>query len=191
VKAKTRGVRPDQGRARPKRPVTRLPENVVAAVRPVASSVCAALDVVLWDVTFVREAGRETLRVACDRPGGITAAELGSVAEDLSRELDHTDAVRGDKEYVLEVTSPGAERKIQRAEQFGVCTGRRVKIILSSGSKVFGTITGASDKSVELETDKGPTSVQLDDIARARLVIEGFGESDAGDPPRTKKKKGN
>jgi len=141
----------------------------------VAESVCAARDVVLWEVTFIREAGRETLRVACDRVGGITADELGGVAEDLSRELDHSDVVPGEKHYVLEVTSPGAERKIERAEQFGVCAGRRVKIILSDGSKVFGTITGASDKSVELETDDGPTRVLLDDIARARLVIEGFG----------------
>jgi len=175
VKAKTRGVRPDQGRGRPKRPVTRLPANVVASVLPVAESVCAARDVVLWDVTFVREAGRETLRVACDRPGGITADELGGVAEDLSRELDHTNAVPGEKHYVLEVTSPGAERKIQRSEQFGVCVGRRIKIILSDGNKVFGTITGASDKSVELKTDKGSTRVLLDNIARARLVIDGLG----------------
>lgn len=187
MKAKTRGVRPDQGRARPKRPVTRQPADVVAAVGPVASSVCEARDVVLWDVTFVREAGRETLRVACDRVGGITADELGGVAEDLSRELDHNDAVPGEKHYVLEVTSPGAERKIQRADQFAVCAGRRVKVILSDGSKVFGTITGAGDKSVELDTDKGSTRVLLDDIARARLVIDGFGEG-LGDLPR---KKGN
>ncbi len=188
MKAKTRGVRPDQGRARPKRPVSRTPDAVVAAVRPVAESVCAARDVVLWEVTFVREAGRETLRVACDRPGGITADELSGVAEDLSRELDHTNAVPGEKNYLLEVTSPGAERKIQRAEQFGVCAGRQVKIILSDGSKVFGTIIAASDKSVELDTGKGSTNILLDDIARARLVIEGFGEGPADSP---RKKKGN
>ena len=177
MKAKTRGVRPDQGRSSPKRAAkpARRPDDVVAAVRPVAQAVCAARDVVLWDVTFVREAGRETLRVACDRVGGITADEIAGVAEDLSRELDHSDAVPGDKQYVLEVTSPGAERKIKTAEQFEVCTGRRVKIILSDGNKVFGTITGASGKSVELDTDKSSTRVLLDDIARARLVIDGFG----------------
>ncbi len=142
-----------------------------------AERVCETREVVLWDLKFVREAGRETLRVACDRPGGIDADELAGVAEDLSRELDHSDAVPGEKHYVLEVTSPGAERKLEGAEQFRVCIGRRAKVTLSDGRTVVGTITEAGDRSVELDIDDVPTRVLIDDVKRAQLIIEGFGGS--------------
>ncbi|MEX0875622.1 MAG: hypothetical protein WD646_14405 [Actinomycetota bacterium] len=153
----------------------RQPAEVVAAVRAVAGRVCNAHGLLLWDIGFVREAGRETLRVACDRTGGVVSDELAVVAEDLSRELDHADAVPGEQRYILEVTSPGAERRLEGAEQFRVCTGRRANVTLAGGRTVLGTIGEVTDRAVTLETADGSVLTLFDDIGRARLVIEGFG----------------
>ncbi len=160
---------PERSRSR------RSARDVTTAVRPVAERLAAVHGLVLWDVSFLREAGRDTLRVACDRVGGVGADELAAVAEDLSRELDHSDVVPGDGRYVLEVTSPGAERRLHGAEQFVVCLGRDARIVLRDGRVVEGKIAEASEKVVEIETEEGAVRVFLDDISKAQLVVKGVG----------------
>jgi ribosome maturation factor RimP len=153
-------------------------------VRPIAERLVEAHDLVLWDVRFVREAGRDTLQVACDRLGGVTADELAAVAEDVSRELDHSDAVPGERRYLLEVTSPGAERRLQGAEQFRVCARRDARVTLRDGRVVEGKIDGASPEIVQLQTSDGAVRVFYADIARAQLIVpEGFGGAQAPAPP--------
>lgn len=148
---------------------------MIAAVRPIAERVAAIHGLMLWDIRFVREAGRETLRVACDRVGGVVADELAAVSDDLSRELDHSDAVPGNARYVLELTSPGAERRLDGPEQFGVCVGRDARLTLSDGRVVEGKIVKTTEKVVELGTDEGAVRVFFDDIRSARLVIRSIG----------------
>lgn len=158
-------------RSRPKR----NPREVTAAVRPVAEQLAAVHGLVLWDVSYLREAGRETLRVECDRVGGVGSDELATLAEDLSRELDHTDAVPGEGRYMLEVSSPGAERRLHGPEQFGVCLGRMVRATLRDGRVVEGKIEAVTEKVAEITTEEGGVRVFLDDIKKARLVVKGIG----------------
>jgi ribosome maturation factor RimP len=141
---------------------------VSAAVRPVAEALAATSDLVLWGVDFTKVAGRDTVRVSLDRVGGIDADELAAFSERLSRELDQTNAVPGDASYVLEVSSPGAERKLSSPEQFSVCVGRQAKVTLADGRKVEGAITSVTESAVEID---GSTRVLFDDIAKARLVV--------------------
>jgi ribosome maturation factor RimP len=154
----------------------RSPREVVAAVRPIAEQLATAHGLLCWGVVFKREAGRETLRVACDRVGGVGSDELALYADDLSRELDHTDAVPGEQRYTLEVTSPGAERRLDGHEQFGVCVGRDARITLRDGRVVEGKIGDPQSKGkvVEVETSDGAVRVFFDDIRSAQLVVKGI-----------------
>ncbi len=142
--------------------------DVLASVRPVAERVADACGVVLWDITWKREAGRDTLTVACDRRGGIGSDELAKVSERLSRALDDADAIPGDGRYVLEVTSPGAERKLATPGQFEICIGRDAHVVTSDGRALDGKIEDANERSVQI----GDTRVLIDDIAKARLVVK-------------------
>lgn len=158
----------------------RRPAEVVAAVRPFVSDVVGSFDLILWDVVFVREAGQDILRVSCDRAGGVGADDLAQVAEQLSRRLDDDDVIPGEKRYTLEVSSPGAERKVSGAEQFTVCIGRFVKLSTADGRSLEGTIRGVvghgvTESAVEIETETSTERVSLDDIRKARLVIRGIG----------------
>jgi ribosome maturation factor RimP len=144
-------------------------KEITSAVRPVAETLAAQTGLVCWAVSFVKVAGRDTLRVSVDRLGGIDAAELARFSESLSRELDRTDAIPGDQSYMLEVSSPGAERKLESAEQFAVCVDREAKISLSDGRTVEGKITSVTDDAVEID---GSAPVLFSDIAKARLVVK-------------------
>jgi ribosome maturation factor RimP len=142
--------------------------DVLDAVRPVAEQVADACEVILWDVSWSRIAGRDTLTVACDRRGGISSDDLAKVAERLSRALDDADAVPGHQRYILEVTSPGAERTLTTAGQFDVCVGREAHVVTSDGRALDGAIEEVSERSVQI----AGTRVLLDDIAKARLVVK-------------------
>jgi ribosome maturation factor RimP len=158
-----------------KRP-SRRPAEITATVRPLAASVAQSHGLVLWGITFLRDAGRETLRVSVDRIGGVNADELARCAEQLSRELDRLDPVPGDARYVLEVTSPGAERKLEGAEQFRVCVGRVAKVTLSDGRTVEGTISDVTAHAVEIAEERegqdGPVRMLFSDIVKAQLVVK-------------------
>jgi ribosome maturation factor RimP len=157
---------------RPSRPRGRRPAEIAAAVRPIADDVASSHGLVLWGITFLRDAGRETLRIAVDRTGGVNADELASYSEQLSRELDRSDVVPGDARYVLEVTSPGAERKLEGAEQFRICIGRTAKVTLSDGRTIEGPIEGVSEHAVEIGGEDGPVRALFSDVAKAQLVVK-------------------
>jgi ribosome maturation factor RimP len=168
--ANARGPRtPGSGRS------GRRPKEVVSAVRPVAERVAADRGLVVWDVRFLREAGRDTLSVSCDRVGGVGSDELAGIAEDLGRELDHSDAVPGDAGYVLDVSSPGAERKLQGAEQFRICVGRDARVVTKDGRILEGAIAAVGERTIDLGTEQGDVRVFLDDVSRAQLVVKGIG----------------
>ena len=144
-------------------------------MRPIAEKFASAHGLVLWNVSFSRVAGRDMLRVAADRVGGVQSGELAGLAEDLGRELDHTDAVPGDASYVLEVTSPGAERKVKGAEQFRICRGLVVRVRLQDGTQLDGVIGDGDDEAVEIQTEEGARRVRYDEMERAQLRVTEVG----------------
>jgi ribosome maturation factor RimP len=150
--------------------------EVVSRVRPIAERVAQGHGLVVWSVGFVRVAGRDTLRVAADRVGGVRSDELTLLAEDLGRELDHVDAVPGEAPYVLEVTSPGAERKLAGAEQFRVCRGLVVRVWLRDGRPpIDGVIGDGNEEGVDMETRQGLAHVPYEDMDRAQLRVTEIG----------------
>jgi ribosome maturation factor RimP len=150
----------------------RRPDEVVSTVRPIAERIAADRGLVVWDVRFLREGGRDTLSVSCDRVGGVGSDEIAGFAEDLGRELDHSDAVVGDATYVLDVSSPGAERKLSGAEQFGICVGRDARVVTKDGRALEGKIAAVGEGTIDLDTEEGDVRVFLDDISRAQLVVK-------------------
>ncbi len=72
-------------------------------------------DLYFYSVEFVEEFGEKILRVIIDKKDGIDLETLGMANEYLSSKLDKYD---GDMpEYLLEVSSRGAERSIDNEEE--------------------------------------------------------------------------
>lgn len=66
------------------------------------------------------------LRLVLDHADGVTLEHCESVSRQVSALLDVTDF--GPSRYVLEVTSPGLDRKFYRAEDYSRFLGRRVRV---------------------------------------------------------------
>ncbi|HXE06546.1 MAG TPA: ribosome maturation factor RimP [Acidobacteriaceae bacterium] len=120
---------------------------------------------------------------------GVTHEDCAEFARDFGTLLDVEDAVPG-SEYTLEVSSPGLERSLKRAEEYERFAGSLVKVktfVPVNGSKVWtGRLLGFADGVVKIDPaaakQKGKArkvavasevmEIALRDIEKANLVAE-------------------
>lgn len=97
-------------------------------VRGIAERVTASNGLELVDVEFRGAGGKaRMLRLFIDKPGGVTHDDCEAVSREVGTILDVEDAVPGGS-YTLEVSSPGLDRKLTRADEFARFVGSKVKL---------------------------------------------------------------
>ena len=122
-----------------------------------------------------------TLQVMAERPDGtMTVGDCEALSRDLSPVLDVEDPI--EREYHLEVSSPGIDRPLVRRTDFERWSGHQAKIELArplDGRKRFkGSLAGLDGNFVRLALEQKskldePETVALPlaDIEEARLVL--------------------
>lgn len=122
-----------------------------------------------------------TLQIMAEKPDGtMTVDDCEVLSRDLSPLLDVEDPI--DREYHLEVSSPGIDRPLVRLGDFDRWAGHRVRIELArplDGRKRFkGTLAGRDGDAVKLALEAGSKHDQPEvvllavaDIDEARLVL--------------------
>jgi len=96
-------------------------------VRGIVERVASSQGLEVVDVEF-RGGGRaRLLRVYIDKPGGVTHEDCANVSNEVGTILDVEDAVPGGS-YVLEVSSPGLDRKLVRAADYQRFIGSLIKV---------------------------------------------------------------
>jgi len=148
----------------------------------VASIVEPVLNSAGYRLVRVRLSGMNglTLQIMAERADGtMTVEDCENVSRMISPLLDVEDPI--DRAYHLEVSSPGIDRPLVRMSDFARWSGHMAKIdtsVIVAGRKRFrGTITGLSQDSVTLESDKASfgdsmvADIPLDTIADARLIL--------------------
>jgi ribosome maturation factor RimP len=97
-------------------------------IRSIAGRVAGSLGLELLEVDL-RGGGRaRTLRLVIDKPGGVTHEDCAAVSREAGTIIDVEDAAPGGS-YLLEVSSPGLDRKLNGAADFARYTGCRVKLM--------------------------------------------------------------
>jgi ribosome maturation factor RimP len=137
--------------------------------------VVAALGFELVDLD-VRLGRNGLLRLYIDRPegaeGGITLGDCELVSGQIGAFLDVEDPLPGS--YVLEVSSPGLDRRLRTAGHFERFLGSEIKVELkraAEGRRRFrGKLTGVEGGEIFVNVDGNELSWNLADIAEARLV---------------------
>jgi ribosome maturation factor RimP len=95
-------------------------------VRAIAERVAASLGVEVVEIELRGGGKSRMLRIFIDKPEGVTHEDCANVSREMSTILDVEDAVPGS--YVLEVSSPGLDRKLFRPTDFERFRGSRVKL---------------------------------------------------------------
>jgi ribosome maturation factor RimP len=154
----------------------------LARIREAAERVARSEGLEIFDVEW--KVGKQRfLRVYLDRlPGpqnpeglGVSHNDCQRVSEQLSVILDVEDLVPGPS-YVLEVSSPGLDRKLIKPEDYARFAGRRAKVWLNEpieGQKFLeARLAGYADGMVKLSVKDGEIAVAYAAIQKANLVVE-------------------
>ena len=127
----------------------------------------------LYEIGFVREAGMNILRVLVNKKGGINIDELADINNYLSDELDKLEIPYD--EYMLEVSSPGAEMPLRSPEEVMEHVGEYINI--NTGDTVYeGTMISFDNNVVVIRVNlKGRFKnfeVPYENIKKIRLAVK-------------------
>ena len=114
-----------------------------------------------------------TLQVMLDhKDREITIDDCARISKNLSKELENDTILN--KEYQLEVSSPGINRPLTRRKDFEKWKGYKAEIFKNFRDcelhKIEGTIVGILGSQLHLHKDNQIIHVELYDIQEAKLV---------------------
>ncbi|MEJ1117934.1 ribosome maturation factor RimP [Phyllobacterium sp. CCNWLW109] len=166
-------------------PATGLEERIITETG-IDARVASIIEPVLQSIGFrlvrARLSGLNglTLQIMTERNDGtMTVEDCELVSRTLSPVLDVEDPI--DRNYHLEVSSPGIDRPLVRKSDFSVWSGHIVKVdtsaVLDGRKKFRGRIANVTDQSITIESDqatygdKPAVEVPFEMIADARLIL--------------------
>ena len=92
----------------------------------------------------------------------------------MSDLLDESDPIR--ENYMLEVSSPGIERRLTQPWHFEKYIGKMVDIGLykavDGAKQISGVLHAYSDEEITLETDKGNMTIMQSETANVKLHFD-------------------
>jgi ribosome maturation factor RimP len=126
----------------------------------------------LVHVQYVSQQRSPLLRIYIDKPGGVTLEDCQNVSRQAGVLLDVEDLISD--RYVLEVSSPGLDRPLFRAEDYERFSGREVRVVthekIDSRRKFTGFIQGLRDDAVQLSCQDKIYRIPFGMISKANLV---------------------
>jgi ribosome maturation factor RimP len=99
----------------------------VDQVREIAERVAVSSGLEVVEVELRGGGNARMLRIFIDKPGGVTHEDCANLSREVGTILDVADAAPGGS-YVLEVSSPGLDRKLFRPVDYERFTGSRIKL---------------------------------------------------------------
>jgi ribosome maturation factor RimP len=120
-----------------------------------------------------------TVQIMAERPDGtMTVEDCEALSREVSPALDVADPIN--REYHLEISSPGIDRPLTRAKDFAVWAGHEAKVEMEQaidGRKRFrGILLGTRDgetglRLADASAEAGDVWLPLELIGEARLVL--------------------
>jgi ribosome maturation factor RimP len=126
----------------------------------------------LYDTETVTDGDRKIYRIYITSKDGITLDKCTEITKIVSPILDIDPPVSG--EYILEVSSPGIDRKLSTIDHFKNSIGELVKIKLSNGEKSKNKIIKVENSTITLydKAAKAEKEIEFNDIIKAKTYFE-------------------
>lgn len=166
-----------------------------AKLREIAERVAGSSGLEVVEIEFLGSGKHRMLRVYIDRPGavpqaqhpdGVTHEDCSKFSREFGTIVDVEDAMPGGS-YVLEVSSPGLDRKLKKAADFERFRGHRVKLTtlepVNNNRHFEGKLESFENGKLSLDLSEarrkmrpkdGTASVEIDlaNVEKANLVPE-------------------
>ena len=155
----------------------------LGSVRQIVERVAASSGLEVVDVEMRGGGKSRMLRIVIDKvatntgqtPGGVTHEDCANLSREVSTILDVEDVISGGS-YVLEVSSPGLDRKLSRPADYERFRGRRLKLTTRApvnGRRHFvGSLESFQDGRITLKLDSQANESRVADGALENVEIE-------------------
>ena len=132
------------------------------------------MDIELVDVEYVSDRGRPVLRITIDKQGGVVIDDCAAVSREIGDLIDINDTLSG--RYVLEVSSPGLNRRLKNEKDFVKAIGKKVRLKTVSpvdGRRNFeGKLLSFEKGTLLMDMGDNQVRLSLIDLKKANLVYE-------------------
>lgn len=140
----------------------------------VGDEVAETMGYALVDAQFKKEGKDRYLRLFIDKDGGVGIDDCEKFSRAFETEYDRRDPIDGG--YILEVSSPGLDRKLKTEREFKHYIGRIVDVKLfkesDAGKEFSGTLTGFDGRTVSVECEGRNVNINPKEAAYIRLHFE-------------------
>ncbi len=147
-------------------------KDVIERVKELLEPILEERGLKLVDIELTKGAN-PTLRIFIYNPEGTSIEDCEWVSRRIGALLDVEDLIPSS--YVLEVSSPGLERKLKHKEEFNIFKGRNIKIVTKcpiDKKNVFrGKLEGIEEDKVKIEEEGKKIEIPYEEISKAKLEI--------------------
>lgn len=152
--------------------------KIVERVEELMLPICETTGTYLVDVEFEQENSNWYLRIFIDTDEGLTMDECVAATELISAKLDELDFI--EEEYMMEVSSPGAERPLKTKEALADAVGFYINVQLDdevlNTKELQGDLLSFDGSILEMEclfkTRKRKVEIDYENVAKARLAVK-------------------
>lgn len=138
----------------------------------IVEPVCESEGMELVHIEYQKEPAGRILRIYIDKPGGVSLGDCAATSRQVSDLLDVY--IERKSSYHLEISSPGTNRPLGKAEDFDRFKNHSIRIKSFqpiNGQKNFkGTLMGIENGRVTLMVKEQPIAIDIENIAKARLT---------------------
>ena len=126
-----------------------------------------------YSLEWVNEFGSKILRICVDKKGGINSDDLALVNNFISERLDEYEKDMPD-DYMLEVSSPGAEKKLRNEDEVKDSIGNKVNVKTLNAEyegKLLSFEDGILVVSINLKGRIKKININYSEIRKIRLAV--------------------
>ncbi len=143
-----------------------MEENVTEKVIEIVNPIVEKEGFSLYDVEY----DRRFLRIYIENPLGVSIDDCARISKIISTKLDEVDIIH--HRYILEVSSPGVERKLKRKEHYEKSIGKMIKVYMKNKSVKKGYLIGVKDDSITIKGEEEISIIMFKDIKFGQVKVD-------------------
>ncbi len=143
---------------------------IVERVKELVLPILEERDLKLVDIEFIK-GSKPVLRIYIYNPEGTTIENCEWVSRRIGALLDIEDLIP--TSYILEVSSPGLNRKLKNKEEYNIFSGRDISIHtkepVNEKTAFRGKLIGIENDVIKLEEEGETINIPYDKVSSAKL----------------------
>jgi ribosome maturation factor RimP len=116
-------------------------------------------NIFLVDVNVKGNPGNQKIQVFIDGDQYVDVEACSNISRKLSAELEERDIIEG--RYVVEVSSPGADKPLKLFRQYKKHVGRELEVVTKENRKYQGRLLETGDNEIELSISSGKVRKEI------------------------------